>query len=35
MRVRAIAARAGTIPYTLLAGVTHREAPEIIEASIE
>jgi alanine racemase len=33
--VETIAARAGTIPYTLLAGVTHREAPEIIEASIE
>lgn len=33
--VEVIAARAGTIPYTLLAGITHREAPEILEASIE
>lgn len=27
--VEAVAARAGTIPYTLLAGVTHREPPEV------
>jgi alanine racemase len=29
--VETIAARAATIPYTLLAGVTHREPPEIID----
>lgn len=33
--VEAIAARAGTIPYTLLAGMTHREPPEIIDAPDE
>lgn len=30
--VETIAARAGTIPYTLLAGMTHREPAEIIDA---
>lgn len=29
--VEEIAAKAGTIPYTLLAGITHREPPEIID----
>jgi len=33
--VETIAARAGTIPYTLLTGITHREPPEIIDAAHE
>ena len=33
--VETIAARAGTIPYALLAGITHRQPPEIIDAPNE
>lgn len=33
--VESIAARAGTIPYTLLTGITHREPPEFLEAPNE